>query len=92
MCKRTLLQVYICGGGVHNKLLMEVLSLHLNQEKSTKKVQLLTTSELGLSPDWVEAAAFAWMASCYCEDVEANLPEVTGAAKRARLGAMYKAN
>ena len=49
-------EVYLCGGGVHNKDLTERLHRHLS------KAKLFTTEKLGLDPDYVEATAFAWLA------------------------------
>ena len=49
-------QVIACGGGCKNAFLMEELSKRLQPT-------LLTTSKaFGLDVDWIEAAAFAWLA------------------------------
>ena len=37
----------------------------------------------------VEAAAFAWLAWCFCQRQPANLPDVTGASGLRVLGALY---
>ena len=65
---------------------MELLNIY---GVSSSPVQ--TTSSLGIDVDWVEAIAFGWFAFAYVEDFEANLPEVTGAKRKAVLGALYKA-
>lgn len=78
--------VFICGGGVHNELLMERLTALL------KPAKVASTVELGLSPDWVEAMAFAWLAWCFVNEEPSNLPAVTGASRRAVLGGLHKAN
>lgn len=78
--------VFICGGGVHNELLMERLATLL------KPAKVASTAELGLSPDWVEAMAFAWLAWCFINNKASNLPAVTGASRRAVLGGLYKAD
>lgn len=49
-------EVLICGGGVHNLYLMRRLAVHL----APRLVQ--STAAAGISPDWVEAIAFAWLA------------------------------
>ncbi|MRI33437.1 anhydro-N-acetylmuramic acid kinase [Endozoicomonas sp. OPT23] len=77
--------VYICGGGARNANLMELL----RQELSHCKVQ--STSFLGIDPDWVEAIAFAWLASRTLGRLTSNLPEVTGAKGLRMLGAIYPA-
>ena len=77
--------LYLCGGGARNTLLIERLAYHLPD------TQVLTTSELGVDPDWMEAMAFAWLAWRYSERQPGNLPAVTGAAGERILGALYPA-
>lgn len=77
------LQVFLCGGGAHNPRLRGLLSEYLPEQ------QVLTTAELGLAPDWVEAAGFAWLARERLEGRTANEPGVTGAERRVVLGAVY---
>jgi anhydro-N-acetylmuramic acid kinase len=48
-----------------------------------------TTETLGLSPDWVEACAFAWLACRRIHGRPGNLPSVTGAAREVLLGEIY---
>jgi anhydro-N-acetylmuramic acid kinase len=50
-----------------------------------------STETLGLHPDWVEASAFAWLASRTLAGSPGNLPGVTGARREAVLGAVYPA-
>ena len=76
-------EVLVCGGGVHNKDLMRRLTTCL----AGKTVE--STQNYGLHPDWVEAAAFAWLARRRLEGKPGNLPEVTGASRPALLGAVY---
>jgi len=47
--------VFLCGGGSKNLALRNLLGTQLERE-------ILTTSALGIEPDWVEAALFAWFA------------------------------
>lgn len=49
--------VYVCGGGAHNKALMDRLSDRMGTVKVT------TFNDLGINPDAVEATTFAWMAA-----------------------------
>ena len=77
-------EIYLCGGGVHNKNLVE----QLRERLTGRPVKL--TSELGIDPDWVEATAFAWLAYRTIEGQPGNLPTVTGALHPAILGAIYK--
>jgi len=78
-------EVYLCGGGVHNRYLVGLLGARLGDALTG------STAKLGLDPDWVEATAFAWLAHCALEGIAGNLPSVTGAAHPAILGAIYKA-
>jgi anhydro-N-acetylmuramic acid kinase len=48
-----------------------------------------STSVIGMDPDWVEAAAFAWLASRTIEGLAGNSPAVTGAAGARVLGGIY---
>ena len=77
--------VLVCGGGVHNADLMTRLGSALGG------MDVLPTAAAGLDPDWVEAAAFAWLAMRASEGLPGNLPSVTGAAKRAVLGTLHPA-
>ncbi len=80
-CQRLL----VCGGGLHNRALMEAL------ERRLAPLPIHSTAEYGLDPDWVEAAAFAWLAHRTLQGLPGNLPEVTGAAGPRVLGAIYPA-
>ncbi len=72
-------EIYICGGGVHNKALMRRIQL-------LSKCPVATTEKLGVHPDWVEAMAFAWLAYRNIHQQTGNLPAVTGATKAVILG------
>jgi anhydro-N-acetylmuramic acid kinase len=75
--------IYVCGGGAHNHYLLERLEANLAQGK------LATTEALGLDPDFVEAAAFAWLARERINLRTGNIPEVTQAQHAAILGGIY---
>lgn len=76
-------EVYVCGGGAHNLDLMRRLKHCLSGKNVT------STLEIGLDPDWVEAAAFAWLAMRTMNKKTGNLPSVTGASHRVVLGAIH---
>lgn len=76
-------EVYVCGGGSHNADIMRRLYRLL------QPARLDTTAALGMHPDWVEAAAFAWLARQRLCNRPGNAPEVTGAAGLRVLGAVY---
>lgn len=78
-------RVLVCGGGAHNVDLQRRLAAALGG------IAMAPTSSFGLDPDWVEAAAFAWLAKRHVEGLPGNLPTVTGASRAAILGACYPA-
>ncbi|MBE9538277.1 MAG: anhydro-N-acetylmuramic acid kinase [Proteobacteria bacterium] len=84
-CDLNISEVYICGGGVHNDDLMRRLYEKLAPAK------LDTTTALGLDPDWVEAAAFAWLARQSLTGLAGNAPVVTGAKAPRVLGGVFPA-
>ncbi len=76
-------RLLVCGGGAHNLALLECLATHLPD------IAVETTAAAGLHPDWVEAAAFAWLARQTLLGRPGNLPDVTGATRATVLGAIY---
>jgi anhydro-N-acetylmuramic acid kinase len=76
-------QIFICGGGAHNPLLMRRLSELL------QPVRVQSTEAIGLDPSWVEPVAFAWLAMRHMLGKSANLPSVTGARGERILGVRY---
>jgi len=79
----TLRHIAVCGGGVANNDLMS--RLHLMLPNSS----IRTTADWGIDPQWVEAAAFAWLARQRLHGLASNLPSVTGAAASVSLGGLY---
>jgi anhydro-N-acetylmuramic acid kinase len=75
--------VFVCGGGFHNRDLMRRLGPRL------RGVSIQSTSAHGLDPDWVEAAAFAWLAKRRISGEPGNLPSVTGASRSVPLGGIF---
>lgn len=78
-------QIWICGGGVHNPLLMRGL------QQTLAPSPVKSTLEAGVDPDYLEASCFAWLAHQYMTNQPANLPSVTGASGPAILGRLHKA-
>ena len=76
-------EVFICGGGALNTALMSSLSDLLSP------ATVESSSTLGISPEWVEAAAFAWLARQTLAGLAGNLPAVTGAKSPTVLGGIY---
>ena len=77
-------EVLVCGGGVHNRVLMQAIAREL------APVPVASTAARGLDPDFVEAMLFAWLARerIAGRAVEA-LPAVTGARGARVLGGVY---
>ncbi len=76
-------EIYLCGGGAANLHLVSLLESKLPGRK------LGNTSELGIHSDWVEAAAFAWLASQTLANHTGSLSSVTGATGERVLGGIY---
>jgi anhydro-N-acetylmuramic acid kinase len=79
-------EIYVCGGGSKNIALMNSLSKRLGVRP------VASTDVLGISSDWVEAVAFAWLAKQTMNKVTGNLPSVTGANHPVILGGVYWGN
>jgi anhydro-N-acetylmuramic acid kinase len=74
--------IIVCGGGAHNADLLRRL-------RRLATARVTTTEAHGFSPDWVEAAAFAWLARARLREIPGNVPSVTGARRPAVLGSVY---
>ncbi|MCI0750184.1 MAG: anhydro-N-acetylmuramic acid kinase [Nevskiales bacterium] len=77
-------RLLVCGGGVRNRFLMQQLQTRL----PSRSIEL--TDAYGLTAQWVEAAAFAWLALRTMKGLPGNVPTVTGARRAAVLGGIYK--
>jgi anhydro-N-acetylmuramic acid kinase len=80
-------ELLVCGGGAHNGFLMSRLAALMGPG-----VRVTTTAASGLTPDRVEALAFAWLAQAFVARRPGNLPAVTGARGPRVLGALFPAN
>jgi anhydro-N-acetylmuramic acid kinase len=76
--------LFICGGGAHNLTLTRQIGEHLGDWR------LAPTDDLGIGIDWVEAAAFAWLAHRNLAGLPGNIPAVTGASREAVLGSLFR--
>lgn len=77
--------IFVCGGGAYNTALMQRLKALLPKDV------VASTAVLGVSPQWIEAMAFAWLAQQTINHRPGNLREVTGATKEVILGGVYYA-
>lgn len=76
-------EVILCGGGAHNRDLVTRLQHRL------AAIPVVTSRELGIAPDWVEAAGCAWFARERLAGQRVATPSVTGARQAAVLGGVY---
>jgi anhydro-N-acetylmuramic acid kinase len=78
-------ELIVSGGGAHNIALMQRLQALLPD------TQVISSAERGLSPQDVEAVAFAWLARQCVERVALPLSSVTGARGARILGGIFPA-
>lgn len=83
MSASTPTRLAVCGGGAHNANLLGRL------QKRLPTTRVGTTADWGIDPDWVEAAAFAWLARERLAGRPGNAPSVTGARVPTPLGGVY---
>lgn len=72
----------VCGGGVKNIFLMERL-------KELCKIEVASSDEYGVSSEFMESMAFAWLAYKRVHHEKVKLSSVTGASKDSILGGLY---
>ncbi len=77
-------EIYVCGGGAHNRALMTQLA------QTCPDALVSSTATLGVEPDWVEAIAFAWMARQTVAGKTIDAGAFTGAAGARILGGVYQ--
>ena len=78
-------ELLVCGGGALNKDLCRRLKAFL------PGVSVRDTTDAGMLPMQVEAAAFAWLAHCFVNRLPGNCSAVTGAHGNRILGCQYPA-
>ncbi|MCK9444479.1 MAG: anhydro-N-acetylmuramic acid kinase [Tissierellaceae bacterium] len=72
-------EIYVSGGGAHNKFIMGLLNEYLEMKVST-------VEELGLSSDAKEAVAFAILGNQFLLGETNNIPSATGANRDVIMG------
>jgi len=75
--------LFVCGGGVHNPLIMKGLADILPD------MTIQSTQALNINPDWVEAISFAWFAHQRVHQLSCDLHTTTGARTPTVLGSTY---
>jgi anhydro-N-acetylmuramic acid kinase len=77
-------EILVCGGGVHNPVLMEAIA------KALAPATVASIATLGIDPDFVEAMTFAWLArERIAGHALENVCTVTGARGARVLGGIY---
>ena len=77
-------EVFVCGGGVHNPVLMTAIA------EALAPIPVASIATLGIDPDYVEAMTFAWLARERLRNrAAANVHTVTGARGPRVLGGVY---
>mgnify|MGYP005848231321 CR=1 FL=1 len=76
-------ELIVCGGGAYNPDLLQRIGARL------PGMRLSVSDDYGLAAEWVEAAAFAWLAQQALQGRPGNVPAVTGAAGERILGGIY---
>lgn len=79
-------KVILCGGGVKNTALKDELVA------GRPDIHWVSSTKYGIDSDYLEAAAFAWLAKQAVERTSLDLRNVTGARHPVILGAIYPAS
>jgi len=72
----------VCGGGAKNSFLMQRIS-------ELCKIKVMSSDKFGISSEFMEAMAFAWLAYKRVHKQKVKLSSVTGASKDSILGGIY---
>jgi len=78
-------ELILCGGGFHNRTLVEMLHVELPD------VKMLSTEDFGISVDAREAVSFAILAWATIKGMTNNVPAATGAERPVILGKIVPA-
>ncbi len=76
-------ELLVCGGGVHNPVLMRAI------ESRLAPCPVRSTAAAGLDPDWVEGLLIAWLAWRRLACKASATPPITGARAPQILGALW---
>lgn len=84
--KKSVQELFLCGGGTHNLALYQMIQSLLPE------IAVRSISEMGISPDYLEAMLFAWLAAQTVNHKTVDLSLITGSKKPLILGAIYPYN
>ena len=78
----TIEKIVVCGGGAHNRYLLERIA-------ANKSCKVTTADAQGLSSDFMEAMLMAWLGWMHLQQRPVDLTTITGARKPSVLGVLY---
>ncbi len=76
-------RLIVCGGGAHNKTLLQKL------QEILPNVRVDVSDALGVSADYMEAMMFGWFAYQTMNKIPLDLTSITGAQKASVMGVVY---
>lgn len=79
----TIARIITCGGGAHNTTLCRRLS------QAMDGIEVVSSGEYGIDPDYVEATLFAWLAAMRLAEKPVDTASITGANSKPILGAVH---
>lgn len=68
-------EIFLCGGGAKNKYIVKRLKEYLGN------IGILSTSDLGYDPDFIEALLWAYLGYCFVRGIRIDSHRFTGAEK-----------
>lgn len=79
-------EIFVCGGGIHNKFLMERITHYALQSGHDFVAPI---NVLGIDPDYLEALAFAWLGYKFTLREPIDMTAITGAQRPTVMGCLY---
>ena len=77
LCKKNFIkEIFVCGGGRKNKILMDLINKNLHSD-----IKLKLIDELGINGDFVESQAFAFLAIRSYKKFPITFPNTTNCSK-----------
>ncbi len=77
-------ELVACGGGAHNPVLMQRIAAHLPETR------IVSSAQLGIDPDFVEAVLFAWLAAERIAGRYVDTRHITGAKRQVMAGCIHE--
>lgn len=77
-------KVFVCGGGVKNKIIMKELAIRALDSK------FQTINKIGLDADFIEAQAFAYLAVRYIKNLPSSFTHTTSVNREKLSGVLFR--